>query len=83
MGTSDHDKLQQRAMFCAAQEQLEEDLKKQGEEGELRLDKALLDRYSALKEEAAARSSKPARDRDTQFAQLQARHTASAGALRL
>lgn len=57
----------------AAQEQLEEDLAKQGEEGELKLDQALLDRYSALKEEAAARTSKPARDRDTQSAQLQAR----------
>lgn len=59
-------------LLChAAQEQLEEDLKKQGEEGELNLDQALLDRYSALKEEAAARSSKPTRDRDTQSAQLQ------------
>ena len=57
---------------CAAQEQLEEDLAKEGEEGDLNLDQNLLNEYSKLKETAMARASKPTRDCATQEAQLKA-----------
>jgi hypothetical protein len=56
----------------AAQEQLEEDLAKEGEEGDLNLDQNLLNEYSKLKETAMARASKPTRDCATQEAQLKA-----------
>jgi hypothetical protein len=57
---------------CAAQEQLEEDLAKEGEEGDLNLDQNLLNEYSKLKETAMARASKPTHDCATQEAQLKA-----------
>ena len=59
-------------LSCAAQEQLEEDLAKEGEEGDLNLDQNLLNEYSKLKETAMARASKPTRDCATQEAQLRA-----------